>query len=302
MLRIMIVDDEALPRIALRNIVEKEHIFIGEAASGTDAEALALKTRPDVILLDIIMPDFDGFELIGRLSPRLPDTRYLIISNVENNDYLKKAIRAHVGDYLIKGTVNTETLLQALDVLENEIKSHSADLSDSFSEEDEASSARNLLPILDGDVSGEAEMQSICSKVGFPDDETSYFCVRFHVTDRSRKISSRSIRLMIREILDDSGEGRTLTVGENDIAALFSPPAAEDAAASVGDFAERVIHSLSVPRSPAGSPALLPDILASEKHISRRERLFPGHFSRACRPSISLRSPRTGAPEKTPCP
>lgn len=244
MLRIMIVDDEALPRIALRNIIEKEHIFSGEAASAQEAYTLALKTRPDVILVDIIMPDFDGFELISRLMEELPDTRYLIISNVENNTYLKKAIKAHVSDYLIKGTVTAESLLEVLDNLENELLAKNPSAGSGYLTENESRSAKNYLPVLNGDITDPQSIESICRSIGFPSDETYYYCVRFTILKKSHTVSSRSIRFMIREILDDSGEGRTLSVSDSEIAVLICPPGEEKIEAAVQDFAERSINSV----------------------------------------------------------
>ena len=244
MLRIMIVDDEALPRIALRNIIEKEHIFCGEAASGQEAYTLALKTRPDVILVDIIMPDFDGFELIGRLKEELPDTRYLIISNVENNATLKKAIKAHVSDYLIKGTVTAESLLEVLDNLENELTANDLSSGPGYLTENDSCSAKNYLPVLNGDITGREAIESICRSIGFPSGDTCYYCVRFTILKKSHTVSSRSIRFMIREILDDSGDGRTFSVSDSEIAVLISPPGDGNMSEAVRDFAERSINSV----------------------------------------------------------
>ena len=121
MLKIMIVDDEMLSRIALRSMVEKYYSVVAEAADGEEAVELAIRTVPDIILVDVIMPGLDGLSFIDQVAHRLPMTKYVIISNVEQVDYLKKAIKMKVFDYLLKGTLTEELLLSTLSEMSKRI-------------------------------------------------------------------------------------------------------------------------------------------------------------------------------------
>ena len=121
MLKIMIVDDEMLSRVALRTMVEGSYQVVAEAADGMQAIAIAEEAKPDIVLADIIMPGSDGLSMISQLAEKLPLTRYIIISNVEQVDYLKKAIKMKVHDYLIKGTLTEEKLLSSLSELSKRI-------------------------------------------------------------------------------------------------------------------------------------------------------------------------------------
>ena len=90
MLKIMIVDDEMLSRVALRTMVQGSYQVVAEAADGLEAVRIAEETKPDIVLADIIIPGTDGLSMISQMAEKLPLTRYIVISNVEQVEYLKK--------------------------------------------------------------------------------------------------------------------------------------------------------------------------------------------------------------------
>ena len=98
-LRVLIVDDEALSRARTRRLVEElgGAVVVGEAGSVDEAERVALKAAPDVVLLDIQMPGEDGFALLPRLA-----TRPAIVFVTAFDHYAVRAFEAHAVDYLLK--------------------------------------------------------------------------------------------------------------------------------------------------------------------------------------------------------
>lgn len=117
MYKLMIVDDEMLMRIGIRSsLLWEEHGFriVGEAGNGKEALEIALESTPDLIITDIKMPLMDGLELIREISKRLPDCRYVILSNFDEIDYVKEALRLGALDYLVKSEISSASLTDLL--------------------------------------------------------------------------------------------------------------------------------------------------------------------------------------------
>lgn len=113
-LRVLIADDHRMLREALRLVLEPECEIVGEAASGEDAVAIALKSRPDVVVLDLSMPGIGGLDAAHQLARRVPACKVLILSQYEDDEYVIEALsQAHVAGYLTKADAASE-LLQAV--------------------------------------------------------------------------------------------------------------------------------------------------------------------------------------------
>jgi len=111
LLRVLIADDHRLLREALRLVLEPECEIVGEAASGEDAVAIAIKTRPDVILLDLSMPGIGGLEAARQLAKRAPSAKVLILSQYEDDEYVIDALgEARVAGYITKADAASEVL------------------------------------------------------------------------------------------------------------------------------------------------------------------------------------------------
>lgn len=111
-LQILIADDHPLFRDGLRALLESVNDLrvAGEAISGEEAVALATTLRPDVVLMDIKMPDLNGIEATRRILAAIPDMKILIISMFEDDDTVFAALRAGAHGYLLKGSGQAETL------------------------------------------------------------------------------------------------------------------------------------------------------------------------------------------------
>ncbi len=112
MIRVAIADDQQLIRAGFRSLLEAESDIeiVGEAGSGAEAVALATATRPDVILMDIRMPDGDGLWATEQivLNPALTKTRIIIVTTFELDEYVGRAIRAGASGFLVKDTEPVE--------------------------------------------------------------------------------------------------------------------------------------------------------------------------------------------------
>lgn len=106
MIRVAIVDDQNLIRAGFRSLLEAEPdiLVVGEAATGRDAVALARREKPDVMLMDIRMPDGDGLwateQIVGDQS--LGGVRVVIVTTFELDEYVAQAIRAGASGFLVK--------------------------------------------------------------------------------------------------------------------------------------------------------------------------------------------------------
>lgn len=117
--RVGVVDDQALMRTGFRMILESVDGMevVGEAGDGHEAIALVAQTRPDVVLMDIRMPELDGVEATQRITAD-PDctTRVLILTTFDLDDYVYRALQAGASGFLLKDTP-PEQLIDAVQVI-----------------------------------------------------------------------------------------------------------------------------------------------------------------------------------------
>lgn len=111
-IRIVIVDEYPIHRQGLRTILgaESDMAIAGEAANGADGLTLARNARPDVVLLDIRLPDLDGVEVVRCIVDELRVTRPVILTSSECDEDIYRAVRAGARAYLLK-TVAAEELV-----------------------------------------------------------------------------------------------------------------------------------------------------------------------------------------------
>ena len=111
-IRIIIADDNAEFREGLRGLLaaQPDLDVVGEAATGAAALALAARTLPDVVLMDLQMPDLNGIEATRRLAAASPHIGVLVVTMFEDDDSVFAAMRAGARGYLLKGARKAETL------------------------------------------------------------------------------------------------------------------------------------------------------------------------------------------------
>jgi DNA-binding NarL/FixJ family response regulator len=119
-IRVLVADDQALVRGSFRVLVETAPglTAVGEAANGAEAVTLAKQVRPDVVLMDVRMPELDGIEATRRICGH-PDTagvRVLILTTFDLDEYVYAALRAGASGFLLKDTPPAQ-LLTAIEVV-----------------------------------------------------------------------------------------------------------------------------------------------------------------------------------------
>ena len=115
-IRVLIADDEALIRTGLQAIIEAEPdlTVVGEAADGAEVVPLVRRLGPDVVLMDVRMPDVDGIQATRHLVETLADPpKVLVVTTFENDDYVYDALRAGASGFLLKRARPAE-LVQAI--------------------------------------------------------------------------------------------------------------------------------------------------------------------------------------------
>jgi DNA-binding NarL/FixJ family response regulator len=115
MTRVLIADDDDLMRAGLVELLSGEPgiEIVGEAATGREAVERARRLGPDVVLMDVRMPDLDGIEATRELAGAVPDTKVLILTTFEQDDYVFGALRAGASGFLLKRT-RPEELIAAV--------------------------------------------------------------------------------------------------------------------------------------------------------------------------------------------
>lgn len=120
MIRVVLADDQDLVRAGFRSLLETEDGIevVGDASNGTEAVELARAMRPDVVLMDIRMPEVDGLEATRRITadPNLSAVKVLILTTFEVDEYVFEALRAGASGFLVKHTQPAE-LVRAVRVV-----------------------------------------------------------------------------------------------------------------------------------------------------------------------------------------
>ncbi|WSY72497.1 response regulator transcription factor [Streptomyces sp. NBC_00885] len=115
-MRVVLADDERMVRTALRVILDAEPDLevIGEASTGAEAVPVVRELRPDVVLMDVRMPEIDGIRATEQILATLDDPpRILVVTTFENDSYVYDALRAGAAGFLLKRAA-AEELVQAV--------------------------------------------------------------------------------------------------------------------------------------------------------------------------------------------
>lgn len=107
----MIVDDAPFIREVLRHLFEKSDVeIVGEAKDGAEAVALVKKTKPEVVLMDLVMPNKSGIEATAEILKELPETRVIACSTLSQNGMVMRALEVGCCNFVSKPFKSEEVL------------------------------------------------------------------------------------------------------------------------------------------------------------------------------------------------
>ena len=104
MVRVLVVDDQQLIRDGIASLlsIRPGITVVGTAVNGREAVAKAVELRPDVVLMDVRMPELDGVEAVAVLRGRAPECRVVMLTTFDDEEYVVQALRAGASGYLLK--------------------------------------------------------------------------------------------------------------------------------------------------------------------------------------------------------
>jgi NarL family two-component system response regulator LiaR len=125
-IRILVADDHPIVRKGLHTLISSEPDleWVGEAADGIEVVEQALALRPDIILMDMVMPRQDGVEAVKQIKARYPEVGILIITSFAEDDKIFPAIKAGALGYLLKDSAPQELLQAIYDVFQGKPSLH----------------------------------------------------------------------------------------------------------------------------------------------------------------------------------
>ena len=115
--KIIIIEDEFIMRQGIKYMLDWEQEgfrFVGEAKDGTEGLRLIEEKRPDIVLLDMVIPGLSGMELANIIHEKYSEIQFIVLSGYDNFEYVKSTLLNGAVDYILKPTINPTNLLQAL--------------------------------------------------------------------------------------------------------------------------------------------------------------------------------------------
>jgi DNA-binding NarL/FixJ family response regulator len=111
-IKVLIIDDHPVVRLGLRTMLESEEHIVVTGAAGSAKEGMqeVEKVHPDVVLMDLRMPELEGVEAISELRRVAEDIRILVLTNYDEDDYIFRALKAGAMGYLLKNTPQEEII------------------------------------------------------------------------------------------------------------------------------------------------------------------------------------------------
>jgi two-component system response regulator YesN len=253
-MKLLIVDDEPLARVGMRTIIpwhEKGFEILGEAANVNDALQLARQTPPDLALVDIVMPEKNGFELIREIQKINSACKFIVISCRSTVDFYRQAISLGVSEYIQKGTLEAEELEAVVEKVRRQIERERL-IKGFQGGADNKLGRSHVAGLLNSALRGEAEDQNRIASVlaSFGLGTEPFFVIITgntvvpDIDETGTFDSDTSIASLCQEIVRESGSGYVFKNRQNRLAAIYSPAADQQPEIMVTEVCRRMQLSL----------------------------------------------------------
>lgn len=180
MIKIVIIDDEPLVRMGMKSMIEWQQYgyqIVGEAGNGVQGLKLIQEFKPDVVLVDLMMPQMDGIELITQAKEKGFKGKFIILTCVSEFEYLQKAIRLGVSRYILKSSVNPEEILETVNEITGEIQKKkicSEDFPEEYEQGEQFVLHEFINLIFKGVISNPEEIEKKLKIFGFTEKKNCY--------------------------------------------------------------------------------------------------------------------------------
>lgn len=184
MIKVLIIDDEPLVRMGMKSIIAwEEHGYriVGEAGNGVQGLEKIFECRPDLVLIDIMMPQMDGLTVIAEARKGGFGGKFIILSCVSEIEYLQKAIRLGVSSYVLKNSVNPQEILETVEEAAQGIKKGKIlpeDFTENFQENTDHFAFREFMNLIfKGVITKPEELQEKMKVFGYDQKKNAYLIV-----------------------------------------------------------------------------------------------------------------------------
>ncbi|HEX3726270.1 MAG TPA: response regulator transcription factor [Pirellulales bacterium] len=127
--KVLVADDHEVVRSGLSSLfADSEVDVVAEATNGQEAVSMAVKHKPDVVLLDIRMGDDDGLDALEKIHRELPETPVVMLSTYDNPTYVARAVALGASDYVLKGASRRELISTIVAAVEGKCPSETGEL------------------------------------------------------------------------------------------------------------------------------------------------------------------------------
>ncbi|MCX7709353.1 MAG: response regulator [Clostridia bacterium] len=189
-MRILIVDDELLVRIGIKSCIQWQEYgmeIVGEASDGLEAMNLLYLLKPDVMLLDLKMPNMDGIELMQKMKKEKILCKVLILSGFDDIYHVKEAMRLGAMDYFHKPCMSSEDILKTLLSLKDQIEEETDSSRETGQSSDYLEKNKHILreaflrELVEGRYSDNESFIRRCREVGTRLENRNFHCILFSI-------------------------------------------------------------------------------------------------------------------------
>lgn len=258
MLKVMIVDDEIIVRVGFQSCINWEAYgcqVVSTCESGGDAVEYMNRDVPDIVFTDIMMPGMDGIQLVKYIRENHPDTKVVVLSCVDEIDYVKKAIKLGAEDYILKLSFTQDTLVELITRLKSMIEEERKKAGRGSLEMRVQSLNReeDLKTLLLGNH-GPGDNEMLLDRLGYRYNPFETYQAGCFLVDNERinrpgsgtdsYIRKYGLLNIVREYLEKLPKSDLAFTGENEIAVLFRKEGGESPDCFFPDTLDLLNHAL----------------------------------------------------------